>query len=87
MRRPTRPLLLLSAVSLVAIACSTTDANDWCYAEDDTGVVRDSVRPDPGSICVASVRVRPEPTPADSVRPDPSTTSIQLRSARRTDLR
>ena len=83
MRRSTRPLLLLIATPLLALGCGGDDDDSpWCYSADESGAVRDSVRPDPGFVCVASARVAP--ALADSVRPDPG---INLRAMRRNDLR
>lgn len=83
MHRPTRSLLLATAASLLAIGC-TEDESDFCFATDEAGVVSDSVRPDPGYVCVASVQRTPAGT--DSVRPDPGA-SIKLQSVRRGDVR
>lgn len=81
MRRSTLPLLLIVVIPLVALGCGRE--NPYCYATDATGVVRDSVRPDPGYVCVASAVG--SPPAGDSVRPDTSVT-VQVRSALRADL-
>ncbi len=82
MRRSTLPLLLLIVAPLVMLGCDDEET-PYCYAEDASGVVRDSVRPDTGYVCVASLLASPAAT--DSVRPD--TSSVRLRLARRADLR
>lgn len=74
-----RRLGLAALVMVFLAGCDNSATAQWCYWVDDTGTLRDSVRPDPGYVCVATVTV----TTADSVRPDPGTGggSAAMRSA------
>lgn len=85
MRRTTISLLLIACIPLVAFSCSP-DVSEYCYSEDQAGVVRDSVRPDPGYVCIASATVSNSGVAPDSVRPDPGSVSVRLRTARRADV-
>lgn len=88
MRRSISRLLLIAAVPLVTFACDGEDDDDmnpYCYSEDASGAVVDSVRPDTGYVCVASASVASPSASLDSVRPDTSL-RVRFRTVRRADL-
>lgn len=65
-------------LTCLTIACTAAIAGckggghevaSFCYSTDELGVVRDSVRPDSGYVCVATLHTSSTSQP-DSVRPD-----------------